>query len=140
MPTEAVSCSSRPVDLVGPLQRLHQRLRPAPCPRQVGVDQQRELVTADARRRARAERRADALRHLRQHGVAHRVAVGLVQGPEIVQPDVQHRQRRGAAVAGERGDVEREFELGPRHEPGERVASTQPVELGGRDLQARLQS
>ena len=55
-------------------------------------DQHHKLVPTEARHRvARAQQAEQALRHLLEHGITHRVATGIVDLLEIVQIDKQHR-------------------------------------------------
>jgi hypothetical protein len=52
--------------------------------------------------------------HLGQQAVAAGVAVGLVDHAEVVQPEVDHGQRRAVAVAAVHGVVQQRFEMPAR--------------------------
>ena len=99
--------------------------------RAVGQDH-RELFAAEARHRVhRPDAVVQRLRHRLQHQVAGRVAVGVVDLLEVIDVDHQHQRR----LAGPRDAVDlagqRELELAPVRQAGERVAArelAQPVD------------
>ena len=81
-----------------------------------------------------AQHGAQALRHFHQHGVAHGMAVGVVDALEVVQVD---EQQRTLEVLG-RGLLHHFLEVAAIRQPGQRVTLTGHLQLRVAAVQPRI--
>ena len=85
------------------------------------VDDQRELVAADARQESAAGSRRQALAHLAQQRIAGRVAEHVVDVLEPVEIEAQHRKRLGRRSRALEREVEALVESRPVGQVGQRI-------------------
>ena len=85
------------------------------------VDDQRELVAADARQESAARGRRQALAHLAEQRIAGRMAEHVVDVLEAIEVEAQHRERLGRRGGAFEREVEALVESRPIGQVGERV-------------------
>lgn len=95
-----------------------------------GLEDDDELVAAEAGHQvARSHLAAQALGHLLEQGVAHRVAVGIVDGLEAIEIDHQDAAAAAAALAAGHSQPQVLLQVNAVDQSGQAVLQGQAAEL-----------